>query len=318
MPELVAKTSAAIAVDEDLTTLLDWVNIESVSGFTLVVDNAGGGSANDITDVQIDTSEDGGVTPSLDQHDGVPAVPIASGKASQGTFTETAAFLRVRACCAAGEDTTAEAHLLADSVTGRICMLTDVKDRLGISDTEHDMAINRIISGLESIFDQHTNRNLLVNASDVTEYYSAISGEKRIVLNRYPIVSVTSIKESYSYDFAAVTALTEDTDYRLLRGGKNGILYRIYTNWAAFEDGIQVIYRGGYCSAGQTPGSSEFALPADLREAAIEQASFFFKRRDDLGLAGVSFEGGSISKFSSMDLLPMVKKILDNYKKPSL
>ena len=316
MSELVAKTSAAIAVDEDLTVLLDWTNIESVSGFTIIVDNAGGGSANDITDVQIDTSDDGGVTASLDQHAGVPAVPVASGKASQGTFTETAAFIHVRACCAAGEDTTAEAHLLADSVTGRICTLGDVKDRLGISDTEHDTAINRIISGLKAIFDRHTNRNLLLNADDVTEYYSAISGESRIVLNRYPVVSITSVKESYNYDFDAATALVENTHYRQLRSGENGILYRIYTSWATFEDAIQVIYRGGYCSAGQTPGAGEFALPADLREAAIEQASFFFKRRDDLGLAGVSFEGGSISKFSSMDLLPMVKKILDKYKKP--
>jgi len=316
MSELVAKTSVAIAVNEDLTILLDWVNIESVSGFTVVVDNIGGGSGNVISDVQIDTSDDGGVTANLDQHDGVPTMSILKNHSRIGTFTESAAFVRVRACCAAGEDTTAEAHLLADSVVGRICTLGDVKDRLGISVTEHDAAINRIISGLESIFDRHTNRNLLVNAADITEYYSAISSESRIVLNRYPIVSITSVKESYNYDFDAATALVGDTDYRQLRSGENGILYRIYTSWATFEDAIQVIYRGGYCSAGQTPGAGEFALPADLREAAIEQASFFFKRRDDLGLAGVSFEGGSISKFSSMDLLPMVKKVLDKYKKP--
>lgn len=92
----------------------------------------------------------------------------------------------------------------------------------------------------------------------------------------------------------------------------------MFVSWFEVPDSIQVIYKGGYCSAGQTPGTGEFALPADLREAAIEQASFFFKRRDDLGLAGVSFEGGSISKFSAMDLLPMVKKVLDNYKKPGL
>jgi hypothetical protein len=316
MPELVAKTSAAVAVDENLTVLLDWVNIESVSGFTLVVDNAGGGSANDITDVQIDTSDDGGITSSLDQHAGVPTVPIASGEASQGTFTETAAFVRVRALCAAGQDTTADAHLLADSVTGRICTLTDVKDRLGISDTEHDAAINRIISGLESIFDGHTKHNLLVNAADVTEYYSGLG--TLLQLARFPIVSITSIKIAYDYAFDSADALTADSDYRKIAGGENGILYRINLNWPENQDAIQVIYRGGYCSAGQTPGTGEYALPADLREAAIEQASFFFKRRDDLGLAGVSFEGGSISKFSSMDLLPMVKKILDNYRKPSL
>jgi len=75
MAELVAKSVAAVAIDENLTTLNDWVNIEQVSGFTVQVENAGGGSANDITDVQIDTSDDGGVTADLDQHAGVPAVP---------------------------------------------------------------------------------------------------------------------------------------------------------------------------------------------------------------------------------------------------
>ena len=42
MGELVKKTSAAVAVTDELTTLIDWVNIEQVSGFTLIVKNAGG------------------------------------------------------------------------------------------------------------------------------------------------------------------------------------------------------------------------------------------------------------------------------------
>lgn len=316
MGELIAKATAAVAVDENLTTLIDWVNIESVSGFTIVIENAGGGSANDITDVQLDTSDDGGVTSSLDQHDGVPAVPVASGKASQGTFTETAAFLRLRACCAAGEDTTAEAHLLADSVTGRICTLADVKDRLGISDTESDAAINRIISSLEAIFDGRTKRKLLVNAADVTEYYAGLG--TLLQLARYPLVSITSVKIAYDYDFDSADALTADSGYRKITGGKNGILYRINLNWPEKHDAIQVIYRGGYCSAAQSPGAGEIALPADLREAAIEQASFIFKRKDDIGLSGIGFEGGSINKFSAIDLLPMVKKVLDTYRRPSL
>ena len=62
MSELAAKTSAAVAVDDSLTTLIDWTNIELMSGFTICVENAGGGSADDITDVQIDTSDDAGVT----------------------------------------------------------------------------------------------------------------------------------------------------------------------------------------------------------------------------------------------------------------
>jgi len=86
MPELVAKSSSAIAVDDSLTTLIDWVNIEALAGFTVIVNNAGGGSDDDITDVQIDTSDDGGVTVNTDQHADVPAVPVAAGKASMGIF----------------------------------------------------------------------------------------------------------------------------------------------------------------------------------------------------------------------------------------
>jgi len=59
-------------------------------------------------------------------------------------------------------------------------------------------------------------------------------------------------------------------------------------------------------------------MPADLREAAIEQATFLWKRKDDIGLSAVGFEGGSVSKFSAVELLPMVRQILDNYRRPQL
>ena len=316
MSELVAKTSAAVAVNENLTTLIDWINIEAVADFTIIIENAGGGSADDITDVQIDTSDDGGITPSLDQHAGVPAVPIASGAAKTDTFTETAKFLRVRALCAAGEDTTAEAILLADTVVARICTLADVKDRLGLSNTDNDSVINRIVLGLEEVFNSEVNRPLIVNAADVTEYYTGCGSELQLL--RYPIVSITSIKESTVYDFDSATALTENEAYRIVALGKNGILHRVFSDWPSTVDGIQVINRGGFCAAGQSPGTGEFALPADLREAAIEQSSFLFKRKDDLGLSGISSQGGSISKFSSINFLPMVKRILDKYRRPSL
>ena len=280
MAELVAKTSAAVAVDDSLTTLLDWTNIESLAGFTIIVENAGGGSANDITDVQIDTSDNGGVTSNLDQHAGVPAVPITSGNAKPGTFTETAKFVRVRALCTADEDTTANAILLADSATGRICTLADLKERLGLTDTDHDITLGRINTGIEGVFNSFTNRQIVMPAADVTEYYTACGPQ--LQLKRYPIISITSIKQAVNYDFASATALTANTDYRLINGGAEGIIYSIYSNWFGGPDCIEIIYRGGYCAAGQTPGTGETAMPADLREAAIEQSSFLFKRKDDI------------------------------------
>ncbi len=307
--EVVAKTSVAVPIIDELTTLLDWTNIESLSGFTLVVENSDAGG-DDITDIQIDTSENGGVTIDLDQHAGVPAVPIEAADARRGTFTETAKFVRVRAKCDIDKATTATAYLLADSALGRICTLIDVKDRLGLSNTEYDVLINRIIAGLSSLFDNYTNRRLLLNPVDETLNWTG-GGGQRIILPRYPIVSITSIKESIDYDFENADVLEEDTDFRILYD--KGIIYKINGKWLTLEDGIEIKYRGGYASAGQTPAADETAMPDDLREAAIMQACFIYKRRNDIGLLSQSSEGGSINSFSAMDLLPLVKQTLDNY-----
>lgn len=316
MPELISKTSA-VAVTASLATLLDWTSIEGLSGFTIIVTNAGGGSAQDLTDIQIDTSTDGGTTILLDQHAGVPAVPIPSGESRQAAFTETASHIRVRGLCGTGDDTTATLVLLAATVSPRLCTLADVKDRLGLSSgTEYDTLINRIIAGLTAVFEREVRRPLLLTAADSTEYYTGDGPFLQV--DRYPVAALTSIKVATDYVFTSAEALVADTDYRLLRSGEKGILHRLYMDWEDQPDCIQIVYRGGYCSAGVTPGTGETALPADLREAAILQSAFLFKRKDDIGLSSVSYDGGSISKFSALDLLPLVKDILGNYRKLTL
>lgn len=203
------------------------------------------------------------------------------------------------------------------AVTRQLCTIADIKDRLGIgSNTEYDSMLNRIILGLEDIFDGETGRKLLMTNDDVTEYYTG--GCEYLQLERYPVISITSIKESALYTFGDEPALTANTDYRLAKEGENGIIYRMGYKWSGYEDSIQIIYRGGYCGADESPGEGEHALPADLREAAIMQASFIYKRRSDIGLSSVSAEGGSISKFSAMDLLPLVRDTLRKYRRPRL
>lgn len=312
-----AKNTAPVAVDDQLTILLDAVNVQGIGTLMIAVENVGGGSGNDITDVQIDTSEDGD-TWSLDQHAGTPAIPIASGATTTATFTETAAFVRIRALCASGEDTTVKATLSASGLSGSICTVNDIRDRLGIDadKTEYDKLLGRLTNSMESIFDSFTNRRLILTDADVTECYTGIS--RQLLLKRYPIVAVTSIKQAVDYDFDSADALTANAGYRLVNAGKNGIIYRMYTTWFTIPDCIQVIYRGGYRAAGGTLGSGETRVPDDLREAGILQASFIFKRKDDIGLTSVSFDGGSISKSAPMKLLPIVEQILKKYRRPQL
>ncbi|MCK4958939.1 MAG: phage gp6-like head-tail connector protein [Planctomycetes bacterium] len=200
--------------------------------------------------------------------------------------------------------------------TPKICTLADVKLRLGITDTDYDSLLSRIIVGVESMFDSHTCRTLIAPAADVTEYYT---GQGRfLALKAHPVVAITSIKISYAYDFDSETALVVNTDYRLINGGANGIIYRITGHWPELVDGIQAVYRGGYCAVDVVPEEGEHALPDDLREVAIEQATFIFKRRDDIGLSAVGFDGGSMQKFSAMKLMPMVLDVLKKYERVSL
>jgi hypothetical protein len=199
--------------------------------------------------------------------------------------------------------------------TGLICTLADVKDRLGLND-DFDTVLTRIITSIEGIFDTETRRTLIVTEEDVTEYFTPEGNY--IQLDRYPVVGITSIKYATDYDFDNADVLVEDEDYRLMKQGKNGIIY-FPSSLASVPDSLQIIGRGGFCSAGQTAGVGEFAMDAGLRELAIQQSDFLFKRKDDIGLSSVSSQGGSISKFSDMELLPLVKNELEKfYRRPSL
>lgn len=200
-----------------------------------------------------------------------------------------------------------------------LCLRQDVKDRLGkgSSDTEYDDLIDQIIAGFSARADSYTRRTLTATESAVTEYHT---GHCHLLhLQNYPIISITSVKESWTSDYVSdVTELTEDADFRQASGGKNGILQRLYGVWPCAFESIQVVYRGGYAEPDAELGDGETALPEDLREAAIVQCTFAFKRRDDLGLSGVSFDGGSFNKFESYKLLPEVQAVLDSYRRISI
>jgi len=315
MSTLITKTSSAVAVPDALTTVIDWTYIADAASFTVVVANAGGGSGDALDDVQIDESPDGGVTASLDQHADTPAVPIAAGAASQASFTTTARWLRVRAICDTDEDTTATAILLAETVTPGLCTLAELKDHLGlaVSDASHDLTLAAIAAALSPVFDRYLGRIILLTADDATDYYTG--GGPNLWLRRYPVVSITSVIDDPLYAFEAADALTANTDYRLVNGGVNGVLRSLTGHWLDAPDAIAVTYRGGYCSAGSTPGEGETPLPGDIRLAAVLQAAFLFKRRDDIGLQSVSFEGGAIQKFAPLELLAAVRQLLEPYKR---
>lgn len=191
-----------------------------------------------------------------------------------------------------------------------LCQNSDIKTRLGIG-AEFDTILTAIVAGVTGLFEAYCNRKFIVPAAAVTEYLAG--GCNLIQLEYYPIVSITTLKECVGgdFDFTNADALVADTDYRIIAGGKTGIIQRMYIDWPEGLDTVQAVYRGGYTAAGSTPGTGETAIPADLKEVAILAACILFKRRDDIGLASISAMGGSVSVFAELGFPPIVKSTLD-------
>lgn len=122
-------------------------------------------------------------------------------------------------------------------------------------------------------------------------------------VSRWPIDSIVSLKEDLNGDFASADAI-ESTDYGL---GPEGI---IRMRWRPFLSGtacLQVKTVGGLAR-------DTGAVPADLRNAAARQVAYWWQRRTDLGISGVSQQGASVSLYATGDLLPDVEQVVKRYR----
>lgn len=139
-----------------------------------------------------------------------------------------------------------------------------------------------------------------------TEYFSSDGSRTKVPVLAYPIASITDIWVDSERSFGDATKLTS-SDY--VADQQGGPFIRLkYTSFSFGVDNIKVTYAGGLAA-------TTSAVPDDLRLACMMQVAFWFQRREQLGLTGVSMPGGSISVFSPMDYLPQVRGILNLYRR---
>jgi len=196
MSYLIAEQTTAIAISDALTTLLDWTSVNDYSDFTIIVKNNGGGSADDIADIEIDQTDALGGASDLDAFPGVPAVPIASGDTAIATFDATKNYVRVRAECANTEDTTATAWLNAEDYTVPISSyaltsLATVKDYMGITSTSYDSVLIRLINAVTSKIENYCGRKFKSRSYTLERHYG--SGDTTMYTDQWPIISVERV-----------------------------------------------------------------------------------------------------------------------------
>jgi hypothetical protein len=178
----------------------------------------------------------------------------------------------------------------------------ELKTRLGITDSADDAALAAMMQRIEDRMAAHCNREWAL--AERTEYFTGPMGW--LLLAAFPVVSVTSV----TMDDVALVA---DADYGL-RADRGRIAY-LYQDalWPADAE-IVVVYRGGFATAGTTPGTGESLPPAALTAALLTQAEWEWKNKNVVGLASASQSGVSVAA-ADYTWLPAVLAAMNPHKR---
>ena len=163
--------------------------------------------------------------------------------------------------------------------------LVDVKQHLGITDASEDSFLEKLIDRSTSRIESHVNRKLKKRA--FTELYDG-PGTQHLLLNQFPITTVTSVNIDQGQDFLAGTNI--DLDALIIRaeegllsfGGETGGGPGFDTGiWIAGTRNIKVVYTAGYDP-----------IPDDLTHACVKLVAVEFNRSRE-GADGIETESVS-------------------------
>jgi hypothetical protein len=187
--------------------------------------------------------------------------------------------------------------------------LQDLKNWLEITGSGSDALLTQLATGLGAEADLFCRRKL--EKQTKTELFDPVG--QSLFVAAYPIIAITSIKESLDQDWENVEALTAGDDYVIY--ADRGQIARKWTVWLPGRQTVQVVYSGGYVDPVTTPGTGEQAVPADLQRAILMQARYEWQRKDRVGATRITMQDGSAAFEQPIDLLPTVKQVLERYRR---
>ncbi|MCX7723545.1 MAG: hypothetical protein N2379_10900 [Verrucomicrobiae bacterium] len=188
-----------------------------------------------------------------------------------------------------------------------LATVAQLKSVLGLPahDVADDEQLEFILQAVTARFERETDRRFGYLSGAVYEFAAR---DTRVLPNRLPVWKVLRFEEK---SLAADEWVEVQAPRLAIRHGV------IYLAWPLPCTGpvARVIYDGGYILPGQAPVEGVEPLPADLQNAALRQAAYWWQRRNQLGLVSISGEGGAITQFASQDLLPEVVATLEKYQR---
>lgn len=158
---------------------------------------------------------------------------------------------------------------MSNLVAYALVSLSEIKEALDISTTEHDAKLNGYINRATDIIETYCKRRFLTQVY-TEEIYNG--GGQYLQLRNFPVTSLGSIKfrggafNSPAWSDLDSSMYTLDTD-----GGKNTGLLFLDGGFSYGQGNFQATYTAGYATTADIPG--------DVKEACIELVAYLFGRR---------------------------------------
>lgn len=169
-----------------------------------------------------------------------------------------------------------------------------------ITDDAQEVALIFYINAASHYCNTYTGRSLLSRAN--TEYYNG-NGDDKLILNNYPVSTLTSVYDDQAQTFAVGSLIPATSLYIIPDGLKNIIAYY----GGAFTPGyhnIKVVYTAGYAT-----------VPYDLQEACFGIVALYFYQTQEKRFGITSRSVGDGSTTFDKDVPRWITSILDGYKK---
>lgn len=187
-----------------------------------------------------------------------------------------------------------------------------LKTYLNLTITTHDTLLADLIEKATAFSENFTNRKLkardysYVSTADAYDADNAvIDGNNRDMIRapQYPIVSLTTLRiDTMEIDERSSVF---ETGYVLDKAA--GIIHLAGYLFTKGLRNIELVYNAGFST-----------IPEDLEQACIEQAAWMFQESKAggamLGVTGKTLPDGTLT-FTTRDLLPRVRSVLEKYKK---
>ena len=188
--------------------------------------------------------------------------------------------------------------------------IEDYKDFMGITSTKEDLKLTSLVTSASALVKSYCGRSFVdYVSSDKTEYITVEDDIYSIALEEFPVISITSVEERYSYSSDYVALTTANNEYYL--DTKTDSIVRTnggygYRNWPKGPGSVKVVYTAGYAT-----------MPQDLELAVFDIITYYHKSeyRGYKMLAGAATNApGSTSQYRNVSFPDHIKRVLDLYK----